>query len=85
MIAQDNANFFYDTTNKRLGLGTNTPVATLHNSGSTVFSAMDISNLATGGNIGTAAATVDVKTTFNINQTTANQTITLPSPTNTTA
>ncbi len=46
---------------------------------------MTIANLATGGAIGTAATTVDVKTTFNINQTTANQTLALPTPTNTTA
>ena len=85
VISQDNSNFFYDSTNKRLGLGTNAPVATFHNSGSTVFSAMDIANLPSGGNIGTAGATVDIKTTFNINQTGSNQTLTLPMPTNATA
>ncbi|MCA9324102.1 hypothetical protein KC992_03280 [Candidatus Saccharibacteria bacterium] len=57
----------------------------LTNSGSTLLSAMTISNLATGGAIGTAASTVDIATTFNVNQTTANQTISLPSPTTTTA
>ena len=36
-VTQDNANFYWDNTNKRLGIGTNTPVANLHNSGSTVF------------------------------------------------
>ena len=30
-ISQDNSSFFWDNTNKRLGIGTNTPVATLHN------------------------------------------------------
>ncbi|MEQ1767283.1 MAG: hypothetical protein ABL859_07625, partial [Methylotenera sp.] len=44
-----------------------------------------IANLATGGAIGTAASTVDVASSFNITQTTAGQTITLPSPTTTTA
>ena len=29
-IAQDNSNFFWDNTNKRLGVGTNTPVTKLH-------------------------------------------------------
>jgi hypothetical protein len=29
-IAQDNANFFWDNTNNRLGIGTTTPTATLH-------------------------------------------------------
>lgn len=42
---------------------------------------MTISDLPTGGDIGFATGTVDIKTTFNINQTTANQTITLPDPT----
>lgn len=46
---------------------------------------MNISNLAAGGNIGAATGTVDIMTTFNINQTSTGQTITLPSPTNTTA
>ncbi|MFM2414525.1 MAG: hypothetical protein RI911_218 [Candidatus Parcubacteria bacterium] len=48
------------------------------------FSSTDISNLASGGAIGTAAATVDTYTNFNINQTTASQSVTIPSPTNTT-
>lgn len=74
-----------DYVNDRLGIGTTAPVATLHNSGSTVFSALVVANLAAGGAIGTALATVDIKTNFNINQTTANQTLTLPAPTNTTA
>jgi hypothetical protein len=48
------------------------------------YSSLDIANLATGGPIGTAAATVDTYTNFNINQTTTLQTLTIPSPTNTT-
>jgi hypothetical protein len=57
----------------------------LTNTGATLNSAMTISDLPTGGNIGTAAATVDIKTTFNVNQTTAGQTLTLPNPTDTTS
>lgn len=43
-----------------------------------------ITNLATGGVIGTAATTVDINSIFLINQTTAGQTLTLPNPTTTT-
>jgi hypothetical protein len=48
------------------------------------YSSVDITDKPTGGNIGTAAATVDIATNFNINQTTAGQTLSLPNPTNTT-
>ena len=41
-----------------------------------------ISNLATGGVIGTAAATVDINSIFLLNQTTAGQTVTIANPTN---
>lgn len=40
-----------------------------------------IADLASGGDIGSAAATVDVGSVFNCTQTTAAQTLTLPSPT----
>lgn len=43
-----------------------------------------VSNLATGGAIGTAAATVDIFSSFDVNQTTAAQTLSLPNPTTTT-
>jgi hypothetical protein len=33
VLAQDNANLFWDNTNKRLGLGTNAPTTQLHNKG----------------------------------------------------
>lgn len=46
------------------------------------FASQTIANLATGGALGTAAATVDVCAMFFINQTTAGQIITIPSPTN---
>jgi len=41
-FAQDNANFFYDDTNNRLGLGTTTPLDTLH-----VVGAMELDHTAT--------------------------------------
>jgi len=41
-----------------------------------------ISNKATGGSIGTAATTVDLYTNFNLHQTTAGQTLTVPNLTN---
>lgn len=44
-----------------------------------------VSNLAIGGSIGSAATTVDIASTININQTTASQTLTLASPTVTTS
>lgn len=84
-IAQDNANIYYNGATKRLGLGTNAPVATFHNSGSTVYSALTLGNFTVNGTIGAATGTVDIKTTFNITQTTANITLTLPNPTDTTA
>jgi hypothetical protein len=40
-----------------------------------------IANVAAGGNIGTAAATVDISSSFLVSQTTAGQALTLPSPT----
>ncbi len=55
------------------------------NAGSTLFTALAISDVAAGGNIGSAATTVDVATTFNVNQTTAGQTLTLPNPTSATS
>jgi hypothetical protein len=47
-----------------------------------VYTAITINNLASGGAIGTAAATVDMGTMFNVGQTSASQTVTLPNPTN---
>jgi hypothetical protein len=58
---------------------------TLTNAGSTLLTAQAVSNLASGGDIGIASSTVDIATTFNVNQTTSSQTLTLPSPTVTTA
>ncbi|PIZ63653.1 hypothetical protein COY17_00395, partial [Candidatus Saccharibacteria bacterium CG_4_10_14_0_2_um_filter_52_9] len=55
------------------------------NNASTLNTAQVLGNFATGGAIGTAAATVDVDTSFAIAQTTAGQTLSLPSPTDATA
>lgn len=44
----------------------------------------NIANLPTGGSIGLASATVDIFEWFNIAQTTAGQTVTFPTPSNTT-
>ncbi|MBU0535301.1 tail fiber domain-containing protein [Patescibacteria group bacterium] len=68
-----------------VGIGTTGPVANLHIVGSTLFGSLAVADKVTGGNIGTAAATVDIYTSFNLSQATAGQTITLPDPTNTTA
>jgi fibronectin-binding autotransporter adhesin len=64
---------------------TNASGQTLTNAGSSLLSATAVSDVAAGGNIGSAATTVDAATTFNINQTTAGQNLALPSPTVTTA
>ena len=56
-------------------------VAKLVNTGSTLLKPLDVADLPAGGALGTAAATVDIYTTFNVTQTTASQTITLPTPT----
>ncbi len=52
--------------------------------GATLNSTLAVSDLPTGGNIGTAAATVDIYTNFTVGQTTSGQTLTIPAPTNTT-
>ena len=44
-IAQDNANFFWDDTNNRLGIGTNIPSSSLHIAGSGSFSGLHLQNL----------------------------------------
>jgi hypothetical protein len=69
----------------RSGVATTFSSAQITNTGATLNTSLAISNKATGGDIGTAAATVDVKTTFDINQTTSGQTLTLPTPTSTTS
>ena len=46
-----------------------------------VLGTLTIANLATGGSIGAAAGTVDNFSSFDVNQTTAGQALTLPAPT----
>lgn len=46
--------------------------------------AVDITNKASGGAVGTSATTVDVAGVLRVNQTTAGQALTLPTPTSTT-
>lgn len=55
------------------------------NSGPTVDHTIAITDLAGGGPIGLATDTVDQCSSFTLNQTTAGQTVTLPSPTDATA
>jgi hypothetical protein len=45
------------------------------------YATIPIGNIAAGGNIGTAATTVDICSSFKVTQTTALQTLTLPAPT----
>lgn len=70
-----------DTGN--MGIGTENPLALIHNNGSTCFTVLQLGNFATGGSIGSAATTVDIYTSIEIAQTNAGQTLTLPNPTNT--
>jgi hypothetical protein len=52
--------------------------------GPNLYISQAIGDIAAGGNIGTAAATVDINTSFNVAQVTAGQVLALPAPTNTT-
>ena len=69
-------------------LGSSAGQGQLTNNGSTLNSTLAVSDDANGGALGgglAASASVDVYTAISINQTTAGQTITLPSPTSATA
>jgi site-specific recombinase XerD len=56
-LAQDNASFYFDDTNNRLGLGTNTPITKLHLTGTTDGKALAIlDETGTDQNILTASA-----------------------------
>jgi hypothetical protein len=76
-----------------LTLGASAGSGTLFvNNGATLNTVKAVANDSDGGSLGgtpasplTAAQSVDIYTSFTINQTTAGQTITLPSPTSTTA
>lgn len=81
MLYTNNAERVRILAGGNVGIGIAAPYATLTNNGSTAFTTLAVANLASGGAIGTAAATVDIYTTFNVTQTTAGQTLSLPSPT----
>jgi hypothetical protein len=63
-----------------VGTGTTGGTGTFINNGSTQNKTLALTTIGSG-TLGTAAATVDIYTAFTINQTTANQTITVPTPT----
>lgn len=67
------------------GINQMSPNARFEVNTDSIFTMSPISDIPAGGNIGTAPTTVDINTTFNVNQTTAGQSITLPAPTNTAA
>lgn len=81
----ESGNNIYNKNVGNVGIGTSTPLATLHNAGSTLFGTLPLTDFSANGAIGTAAATVDIYTSINIPQTTAGVTLTIPSPSNTTA
>lgn len=60
-IAQDNSNFFWDNTTKRLGLGTNSPEANLHVEGS-AFPVFKAVRTTTNTNTFNSGATMMTKT-----------------------
>jgi hypothetical protein len=70
--------------NGNIWVGTNAPASTITNNGSTGFVPLALGNFATSGSMGTALATVDIKTHFNIAQTTVNISLTIQNPTVTT-
>lgn len=70
-----------DTQHMTLTLGTSGSGSVLVNNGATVNTTFALSNYTTGGSLGTAAATVDIYTSISVNQTTANQSLTVPTPT----
>ncbi len=74
-----------DSSNRKISIGDATNGGVIINYGATLNAAKALSNFASNGAIGTAAATVDTHTSFTINQTTANRTLTIPDPTDTTA
>jgi hypothetical protein len=79
----DSTPFVIDA-NGGVAIGTVTAIAGLTINKSTLFSTLAITNKATGGDIGLNTATTDLATSFAVTQTTAGQTLTLPTPTNAT-
>ncbi|MGB4759263.1 MAG: hypothetical protein WBP26_04330 [Candidatus Saccharimonadales bacterium] len=78
--AGGNSLFKVDTTNSNVVVG-----GTLTIDGATVNNTLALGNFSSGGSIGSAATTVDIYTAISINQTTASQTLTIPTPTASTA
>lgn len=73
--------FTVDNLGNTVTAGTTTLNGTqLTNTGSTLNTAVALGNFVANGPIGTAAATVDSKTSFTIGQTAAGVSLTLPSP-----
>lgn len=60
-------------------------IGTANGSSSVLVPFVAIADVAAGGNIGTAATTVNISSAFLVTQTTAGQTLTLPAPTATSA
>ncbi len=77
--------FNVDSSNRKITIGDATNGGVIINYGATLNAAKALSNFTSDGAIGTAAATVDTHTSFTINQTTASISLTIPSPTDTTA
>ena len=74
-------NGLFVLANGNTGTGTNAPTATFDNAGTETNRALSLSDIATNGPIGSAAATVDIASTIFIAQTTAGVIATLPNPT----
>jgi hypothetical protein len=51
LLTQDNSNFFFDNTNKRLGIGTNAPTATLSLASTTANGSSNLFNIATSSTL----------------------------------
>lgn len=68
---------------KTVEVGAANGVPALDASGNIVISStpVAVANLASGGSIGSAATTVDIASYITLNQTTASQTVTIPTPT----
>jgi hypothetical protein len=83
----------YDSASGQLVIGNNlgTHKATqsldmntksINNIGSVLYGSLAVTDRLSGGSIGSNTTTVDINSYFNVNQTTANQILTLPTPSN---
>jgi hypothetical protein len=77
-----NGNDIGNKNTGNVGIGTDAPMAKLHNTGATILGSVALTDFAANAPIGTAAATVDTYSGAVITQTTAGITLTLPNPTN---